>query len=290
MDLVRELRDDKRSGARELSIKSLKAFIRLARETKTESVEEQEKMLKDITLRIISAQPSMASVFNCMNNLFPLEGKSTEQLRNRAIRKAKNEITSIRRIDLRVSRIGAQLIKRGEVILTMSSSSSVFHILERASHKEISVIVCESHPGGEGVIFAKMISPIAVTTLIPDFTFPYFMDEVTLVLVGADAVSPTHIINKCGTSLLVQEARRRRIPTVCVCDTYKIIPFTLPIEEFLRIKGGLTRRDVLFDRTPLKAVTHFLTERGIHDSDTIKRMGNEKKNQFSVPLFFQATF
>jgi ribose 1,5-bisphosphate isomerase len=282
MDLVRELRDDRRSGARELSIKSLEAFMRLARETNAESVEAQEKMLKDIALRIISAQPSMASVFNCMNNLFPLKGKNAEQLRNRAIQKAKNEIASIRRIDSRISRIGAQLIKRGEVILTLSSSSSVFHLLERALHKEIRIIVCESHPGGEGVTFAEMISSLAVTTLIPDFTFPHFMDEVTLVLVGADAVSPTHIINKCGTSLIARESRRRKIPTVCVCDTYKIIPFNLPIEEFLRIEGGLTRREVLFDRTPLKAVTHFLTEGGIHDYDTMKRIGNQKKNQFTV--------
>lgn len=283
MDWERGLRDDRESGARELSVKSLRTFMRVAKETNAESTEAQKKMLKDIASRIISSQPSMASVFNCMNNLFPLAGKNARQMRNCAIQKAKNEITTIRRIDSRVSRIGSRLIKRGEVILTLSSSSSVLHILERASHKEMRIIVCESCLGGEGFTFAKKISSLARTTLISDFTFPHFLDEVTLVLVGADAVTPTHVINKCGTSLIAREAKRRKIPTVCAFDTYKIIPFTLPIEEFLQTEGGLTRREVLFDRTPLKTMTYFITERGIHDHDSIRRMGIEKKNRFTVP-------
>jgi methylthioribose-1-phosphate isomerase len=110
---------------------------------------------------------------------------------------------------------------------------------------------------------------------------------VNKVIVGADRITKTAVINKIGTFMLALAAARHRIPfySAAPASTFDLTarPSDLPIEErdsseVTEVQGkriapkGIKVFNPAFDVTPLDLVTAVITDRGVFSGDQIRNM------------------
>lgn len=89
----------------------------------------------------------------------------------------------------------------------------------------LAVYICESRPLCEGVIMARQLAAAGLDiTLITDAQACVFIDQVDIVMFGADAVCPGGVVNKVGSKLLALAGRAAGVPVVAVTDSMKISP------------------------------------------------------------------
>ena len=92
----------------------------------------------------------------------------------------------------KIGEIGAQRVRDGDTIMTHCNSSAAISIMA-AAHKDgknINVIATESRPRWQGHLTIKQLDEKGIkTSLIVDSAVRYFMKEVDLVVMGADAVT-----------------------------------------------------------------------------------------------------
>ena len=144
----------------------------------------------------------------------------------------------------------ADLIQRRSTVLTHSASSTVERALH-AARRPFRVVVTESRPLGEGARFATRLTGLGFDVqLIPDASICLWLPRVNLVLVGADAVTPSGVINKVGTRLLALAARDAGVPFHVVCTTDKVVEEVGP------------GREEIYEVTPLSLITSIVTEEG----------------------------
>ena len=113
-------------------------------------------------------------------------------------------------------------------LLTISCSSAVNEAIRL--RKPFTVLCMTSNPGAEGYQMAGLASAWSDAVMIAD-------DEAiakvpaAAVVVGADAITPSAVINKVKTLALVQAARDRGIPAYAMTGTSKFVSFELPVGE-----------------------------------------------------------
>jgi translation initiation factor 2B subunit (eIF-2B alpha/beta/delta family) len=167
------------------------------------------------------------------------------------------------------------LLPRRACCLTLSSSEAVWRALLAARRRGrlAQVVVAESRPGMEGVAVARRLAAAGLAvTYVVDALAPALVAEVDAVVVGADAVTPGALWNKCGTLALALAARAARRPLLVVTTEDRLLGRTLarrlrlPEAEPDRVWENRPRRvrvlNRLFDRTPLGLVTRVVTEAG----------------------------
>jgi translation initiation factor 2B subunit (eIF-2B alpha/beta/delta family) len=91
----------------------------------------------------------------------------------------------------------------------------------------------ESRPGGEGLSMAGMLSAYSDVEVIDDARA---IAEVPAeaVLIGADAITPTAVVNKVKSLELVRAASAAEIPSYVVAGSSKLVPCELPIPELFQ--------------------------------------------------------
>ncbi|MBN3036874.1 MAG: S-methyl-5-thioribose-1-phosphate isomerase [Candidatus Diapherotrites archaeon] len=178
----------------------------------------------------------------------------------------------------RVIDIGVHRIRDGDVILTHCHSSTVTNLL-KAAHKQgkrIKVFCTETRPKYQGRITAKELTAAGIpTTMIVDSCARTVMNDVDLVLLGADAfTSDGFLVNKVGTSQIALVAKEARTMLACACETMKFDPLTLagswePIEErsvkevWDKPPKKLKIFNPAFDLTPPHLLGFVITELGV---------------------------
>jgi len=168
-----------------------------------------------------------------------------------------------------------KIIKPGSKIMTYCHSGEAMSFIKhaRTAHKnKISVIACKTEPLEQGVTTAKELSAVGIpVTLIDDNAAGFFINEVDMVIVGADALRREGVVNKIGTSLLAQAAAGASTPLYVVANSLKIDhrrSFRIeerPATEVLPKKGlrKIKVRNPAFDITPWQFVTMLVNENGI---------------------------
>ena len=131
-------------------------------------------------------------------------------------------------------------------VLTISFSSSVLEAIRRASVEE--VMCMRSDPGGEGVRMAEAL--IRVRTRVIDDQEALETVPAQAVVVGADAVTPTTLINKVKTRALAEACREKGVPCYAVAGETKFVASELPAEA-------------PFERVPLELFTAIATRAGL---------------------------
>ncbi|HEY7281082.1 MAG TPA: hypothetical protein VID47_05745 [Actinomycetota bacterium] len=116
-------------------------------------------------------------------------------------------------------------------ILTISSSATVVEAL--TVRKPRTVVCMESRPGGEGLSMAGMVSAYSDVEVVDD---DRAIAEVPAeaVLIGADAITPTSVVNKVKSLELVQAAIAASIPRYAVAGSVKLVPCELPVPELFQ--------------------------------------------------------
>ncbi len=180
-----------------------------------------------------------------------------------------------------IARFGARHIRDGDTILTHCNSEVALACITEAhrSGKEITVFATEVRPRNQGLITIRTLNDAGIkTNFIVDSAVRSFINDIDLVLVGADAVTVNGaVVNKIGTSQVAHTAKEARVNLIVATETYKFAPRTIigeliEIEErtpdevlpeaIRRTLPSVTVRNPAFDVTPPEYIDLIVTEAG----------------------------
>jgi translation initiation factor eIF-2B subunit delta len=269
-----DIEKDNISGAAVLTERALTYLYDLSRE-KYSSKDEFLSLIRKECLKISESQKSMISLRNELSLVLKAaeEAETLEGARKNLEKSIHDRLQFLKDTETAIIEYGVTLIRKGVTILTHSRSSTVEKILLSAYEKTpFHIVVTESRPNCEGRLLAETLgrNGIPVTLIVDAAASSFFPD---LVLVGADSVTPHHIINKIGTKFLAA-----CFPTYVACTTNKFTTEDVPIEEkdprevLEQEYENVTVRNYYFDRTPLDLVKGFITEYGIFTPEKVKSL------------------
>jgi ribose 1,5-bisphosphate isomerase len=270
-------------GAGRIARAAVEAFRDHAVSLHPGSREEFQKAMGVASQTLLNTRPTAVSLPNAIHYVMKgIEGTSDGlEARERLIQRAdmflKDSLTAVERI----GEIGARHISDGDVILTHCNSEAALSCIIAAhrSGKEIQAIATEVRPGNQGLITIRILNDAGIPTqYIVDSAARHFINEVDLVLVGADAVAVNGaVVNKIGTAPIALAAHEARTRFMVAAETYKFAPRTvlgevIQIEErdpeevlhhSLREALPYVRvRNPVFDVTPPQYVDLIITEKG----------------------------
>jgi ribose 1,5-bisphosphate isomerase len=134
-------------------------------------------------------------------------------------------------------------------------------------------------PRNQGHITIRTLNDAGIkTNFIVDSAVRSFINDVDLVIVGADAVTVNGaVVNKIGTSQVAHTAAEARVNVIVAAETYKFAPRTV-VGELIRIEERppgevladeiaktlphVTVRNPAFDVTPAEYIDLIVTEQG----------------------------
>ena len=181
----------------------------------------------------------------------------------------------------RIAAIGARHISDGDVLLTHCNSEAALGCILEAHRqgKDIEVYATEVRPRGQGLITIRTLNDAGIrTNYIVDSAVRYFINDVDLVVVGADAIAVNGaVVNKIGTAQIAHAAHEARTNVIVAAETYKFAPRTI-LGELIEIEERDTAevlprevaeklpfvrvRNPTFDVTPAEYVDLIVTEQG----------------------------
>lgn len=260
----RQIAELKIQGARNVALYAIKALRHVRRFDELKkaadylaSARPTEPMLRN-ALKYVLSQADAADVGGSVGRAV----EEFEQIAQKAIEQ--------------IVRIGRRRIPRGNV-MTKCHSSTVTAILKRAAEKkQIAVWVCETRPLYQGRRTAQELADAGIdVTLIIDDAKKYFINEMQLVIVGADALTADgSVINKIGTADLAAIAHMAETPFCVAAELLKFDPITVrgymePIEErswrevWAQKPKGVKIRNPAFEAVAPQYVNYVITEAGI---------------------------
>jgi len=217
---------------------------------------------EEFAIALHRAKPSIAPLFNIANTILLLLEKGEDGMDDlhEAIMDLREKE---RKSGLRITELSAETIK-GEWLMTTSYSSTVAQVLKAlAKDRNMKVTVAEALPGGEGRQLAKILSGHGMQVeMIHDSTVFSRMAEIDAVLVGADSVTRSGLVNKIGTRALAEAARVFDVDAFAVCGRSKMSPVMLSdlIASERTVGPNLTEFVQVFESTPLELFTSLITD------------------------------
>jgi methylthioribose-1-phosphate isomerase len=202
---------------------------------------------------------------------------------------------------------GAELIDDGDTVLTHCNTGTMATVSYGtalgvvrsaiAQGKRVKLIATETRPRQQGarITVYEALSDKIPTTLIVDSAVGITMSKgmVDKIIVGADRVTRTAVVNKVGTLMIALAAKHHGIPFYVAAPT---TTFDLTAElaaisieerdprEVTEIGGrritpkGAKVFNPAFDSTPLGFVTAVVTEKGVFSREQIQNMTKIRPN------------
>lgn len=229
----------------------------------------------DVSIALARTQPNMSPLLRLASAAVTAARGANDARRvaNAAAAKATHFVEAAARAAVATAEHGSRLIQEGSRLLTHSRSSTVLGALlhARRGGREFSVIATESRPMLEGRVLAEELAQQGVyVELVADAAAAIAIDDVDLVLVGGDCVTPSDLVNKIGTRMVALAARERNIPIYAMCDTSKFVgsgPTRMldqadASELWPNAPRGVRVVNRYFERTPLGWFAAIVTEDG----------------------------
>ena len=269
-------------GARNVAITAIKAIETLAIETKAKNRKEFLKELseaKEILFVSRETEPLMRNAVRwTISQVERSDKEKVKELAEIVSLASQQFLKNLEDSKEKIAEIGAKRIRNNSVVLTHCHSSTVINLLKKAKEegKSFEVICTESRPVFQGRVTAKEMLELGVnTTLIIDSAARFFMNQVDIVIVGADAItSEGNVINKIGTSMIALVAHEARTPFYVISELLKFDPVTIygdyeKIEErssneiWKNAPKDLIVRNPAFDVTRRDFIHGIICEEGI---------------------------
>jgi len=283
--LLSRIRQDHRSGASTLLAQAIEASRQFLLTSRDLSPSQFFVALGRFTRQLTSSQPSMAPFLTLANALWRgLEGRPRRTSPWEALHGALVQYADdLDRGLIETSKSAARLVRSGSLVLTYSHSTAVRLALWRAvaEGKRFEVACAESRPMNEGVALARALAQRGVSVhLVVDAALYGWLGRATQVLVGADAVMATGIVNKVGTRPLLEAGRRAGIPAYVLADSTKWLPPGL--DRFWRVRDespgevttvrhpNLRIENRYFDTSPLSLASGLVSEGGVSRPASIR--------------------
>ena len=279
--LISHIASNSTSGAAEILRLAGEAFSQL-RVHQTAlgqgSIERAQQAILETAIALVRAQPDMSPLLRLAS--VAISAASTETNPQDALKSAEEHalkfVDSANRSVRTAALHAADLIHPGTTVMTHSRSSTVLtaFVEARLEGKDFSVVATESRPGLEGRTLAEELHREDISVrLIADSSASLAMDDVDVVLVGADTITQEELVNKIGTRTMALAARERGLPFYAVCDTSKFINadyWCRPVryKKSSNLPGPDARAEALainrfFEPTPLAHFTGIITEDGV---------------------------
>ncbi|GLD92259.1 hypothetical protein PINS_up000792 [Pythium insidiosum] len=186
----------------------------------------------------------------------------------------------------RIAEVGHSFIRNGMRVLTHGTSRVVVALLkEAAKTKHFSVFVTEGRSNESGTQTAEKLAEAGIpTTVILDSAVGYFIDQVDMVIVGAEGVVENGgIVNSIGTFSIAVIAKAMRKPFYVAAESYKfarLYPLTqrdLPqtqrvsfapaswatLDASSDVAKNMTCDSPFFDYTPPDYIALMFTDLGV---------------------------
>ncbi|HQD26635.1 ribose 1,5-bisphosphate isomerase [Methanoculleus thermophilus] len=232
---------------------------------------------------LIATRPTAVSLPNAVKSVMRALDSfgSVEEGRAAVLARAAEFIEHSEHAIERIAEIGARHISDGDVLMTHCNSEAALGCILEAHRqgKDIEVYATEVRPRGQGLLTIKTLNDAGIrTNYIVDSAVRYFINDVDLVFVGADAIAANGaVVNKIGTAQIALAAHEARTNVIVAAETYKFAPRTIlgeliEIEErdpaevlprevaeklpFVRV------RNPAFDVTPADYIDLIVTEQG----------------------------
>jgi len=237
--------------------------------------------------KLLEAQPAMAPVFNCVNDvLCTVEGMAKNLMREFTLQWCEAYMRELEKAREWVVEEGVGLIEDAGAVATISYSSTVLDILTQGG-REYQVMISEGRPMNEGSRAAELLADHGIsTTLVVDAALPYLVENADLVLVGADTVNQSHVYNKTGTFALLMASLHYDVPFYVVAERNKFAPkehFTPRIVEHPGYEVAYVKhehlhiKNIYFDRIPVDQVTGVVTDLGIMKPHDVRKIVQDRK-------------
>jgi len=232
---------------------------------------------------LVATRPTAVSLPNAVHIVMAGLELETDinAAREGVIQRASRFIESSREAVGNIARIGARHIRDGDVILTHCNSEAALSCIIEAHRegKAIEVFATEVRPRDQGLVTIRTLNDAGIkTNFIVDSAVRSFINDIDLVIVGADAVTVNGaVVNKIGTSQVAHSAHEARVNVLVAAETYKFAPRTIlgelisieerPASEVLpdavaRTLPHVTVRNPAFDITPAEYIDLIVTEAG----------------------------
>ncbi len=268
-------------GAGAIARAAASALKEHALSTKTDSLSEFNKEMKKAAQTLLKTRPTAVSLPNAIRFVTRYQGDTVEKARKSIVSSADEFIKRSEKAVEQIGKIGAKRIRDGDLIMTHCHSAAAVSIITTAfkQGKNIRVIATESRPMMQGHITVQQLSDAGIpTTLVVDSAMRYYMQDVDLAIVGADAIGVNGcLVNKIGTSQLALAAHEARVNLLVAAETFKFSPRTI-FGELIEIEErspdevlsaqkrkslkNVTVRNPAFDVTPPEYIDLICTEVG----------------------------
>ena len=288
LQIADDIRTMKIRGAGRIARAAALGIKRTAELSEKDKPEDFKKQIKYAAKVLLETRPTAVSLPNAIRYIMNQFSRkmpdfaTTREMKEFIIRTADTFIKNSEEAVKKIGIIGARRIRDGDVLLTHCNSSCAISVMITAfkQGKNISVFATETRPRFQGHITAKTLGEAGIpVTLITDNAVRYFVNDVDLVIVGADAIAANGaVINKIGTSMVALAAHEARTHVYVAAETYKFSPHTVlgelvPIEERdpteviskdkLAQMKNVRVRNPAFDTTPPEYIDIVITEKGI---------------------------
>ncbi|MFH1086338.1 MAG: hypothetical protein V1772_11325 [Chloroflexota bacterium] len=276
-DGLNALRRDNRSSAAQVASHALDLLIDTLGDSMAGSAGGYRQWLVQISRQLMAAQPAMAMLFRLVNDmLWACHAATTgPQMRQQALGflqgyRAQSAVTFEA-----LAAHAAEALEPYRVIMTYSNSSSVARTLIalKGRRRPPRGICSEARPILEGQALASELAWAGLhVTVGIDMALFGWLPEAEVLVLGADSLMATGVVNKLGTAPLVRAAAALELPRIVVCTTDKFLPNDYAAAHMLRLgapeeimpvsNDNIVVQNSYFDITPLDLFTQVITERG----------------------------
>jgi len=270
-------------GAGRIARAAVEALADYARDLDVSDPETFKREMQRAADILTATRPTAVSLPNAVRSVMrALDSfESVEAARDAVLTRAAEFVDHSEHAVERIAAIGARHISDGDVLLTHCNSEAALGCILEAHRqgKEIEVYATEVRPRGQGLVTIRTLNDAGIrTNYIVDSAVRYFINDVDLVIVGADAIAVNGaVVNKIGTAQIAHAAHEARTNVIVAAETYKFAPRTIlgeliEIEErdpaevlprevaeelpFVRV------RNPAFDVTPAEYIDLIVTEQG----------------------------
>ncbi|GAB6284813.1 MAG: ribose 1,5-bisphosphate isomerase [Methanoregula sp.] len=270
-------------GAGRIARTAAEALLTHAAGLATDNLPDFRREMEAAAETLVATRPTAVSLPNAVHLVMAGLEEETDLSRARegVIRRASRFVESSREAVGKIARIGARHIRDGDVILTHCNSEAALSCIIEAHRegKAIEVFATEVRPRNQGLVTIRTLNDAGIrTNFIVDSAVRSFINDIDLVIVGADAVTVNgSVVNKIGTSQVAHSAHEARVNVLVAAETYKFAPRTIlgelisieerPAAEVLpdavaRTLPHVTVRNPAFDITPAEYIDLIVTEAG----------------------------
>lgn len=282
-------------GARNIAIAAVNAFKELALESRAQTSQGFMRELREaqnILLTSKDTEPLMHNAIHYLINQTQSTNSSKVETTKQTV--VDNVNTFLKNLDVireEIAEIGQKYIADGSIVFTHCYSSTVTHLIAKAKEKgKVFKVLCtETRPEFQGRITAKELARLGIdTTFIVDSAAQTFIQDVDLVIVGADAItSQGNTINKIGTSGIAVLAHESKKPFYVASELLKFDIKTIegkvekieernPKEVWAEAPKNLTIRNPAFDLTQKHYIDGFICEEGLITPQAVAEVTRKK--------------